>query len=201
LRTEQAASQRKLIHTQQQLVETQERLDAKNDTIAALYRALAAKSDEITTLNMQTLDAVTGGDSFCYLSIFPTGNKGRLAWVHQGDHTLYDVTARLVNLDRWGEVEGHLSLETLAYANTTLSLGTLIAGHTSMRGEIALDTFPKRGYNIFFSARNGPFHETLRLVNVDGTWKQALRVLRNAQVILEKVDDGYPRNNDGEVAW
>ena len=169
---------------------------------AQFERELRQRSEEISALNRRTLDAVTGGSSFCYLSIFSaTSEIGQLMFVHQGDDTLYDVTVRLVDLDRFEERKGSLTLDDLHYTDTSLSLGTLIAGHSSMRGRVNLSSFPDRGYNVFFAARNGSFHQLLRLKKVAGVWKQALKVMRDEETIFEKTNDDYPRDENSNVEW
>jgi hypothetical protein len=45
------------------------RQTARSEEIARLNRELAAKSDEIATLTKENLATITGGDSFCYVSL------------------------------------------------------------------------------------------------------------------------------------
>lgn len=56
---------------------------------AQFERELRLKSEEIAQLNKKTLDAVTGGDSFCYLSIYPHGEKASLMWNHHGEQACW----------------------------------------------------------------------------------------------------------------
>jgi hypothetical protein len=171
---------------------------------AEFERELRIKNEEIAALNKKTFNAVTGGDSFCYFSLsLPNraSSIGRFFIVHQGDNALYDVTARLVNLDRFEEIKGEFTISSLKYTDTNITLGTLIARHASIGNEVKLDQFPSRGYNIFFSARNGSFSELLRLKKVQDKWKQAIQVTRDGKVIFEKVDDEYPRDSSGNFVW
>jgi len=169
---------------------------------AELERQLRLRAEELAALSKRTLNAVTGGDSFCYLSIHRSNAEtGHFMFIHQGDHTLYDLTVRIVDLDRFEERRGSLSLDDLDYTDTNISLGTQIAGHSSLRGKVNLSTLPHRGYNVFFAARNGSFHQVLRSAYDDGTLRQALKVIRDEKTILERVDDGYPRDESGSVQW
>ena len=62
---------------------------------------LRVKSDEIAKLNKEIVNQTIGGDSFCYLSVGSIDNQeniGILVVVHQGKHPLYDVNARIVDL-------------------------------------------------------------------------------------------------------
>ena len=168
-----------------------------------LERELRHQTEDLAALDRKTLDAITGGDSFCYVVISqrPDGIVA-LMFLHQGNAPLYDVTARLFDLDRYEEKKDSLPIgEAFAYAGTNLSIGTIGTGHAVERGQIPLKSFPTRGYNIFFAARNGFFHELLRLKKVDGVWTQALKVIRDERVIFEKIDPDFPIGSDGSVAW
>jgi len=61
-------------------------------------KKLDQKNEEIRRLNRETANAVTGGDSFCY--IMPLANlPGTVSVVQKGRFPLYDVSVRIVNLD------------------------------------------------------------------------------------------------------
>jgi len=49
-------------------------------------------------------------------------------------------------------------------------------------------------FNIFFSARNGHFAQMLRLVQVDGKWSSATKVLDpvSGRVFYEQIPTGFP---------
>lgn len=57
-----------------------------------------------------------------------------------------------------------------------------------------------KSFNIFFSARNGMFHEQLRLKKVNNEWESAIKVDRE-KTLLESVSENYPKNVTGEVEW
>ena len=151
--------------------------------------------------------AVTGGDSWCYLvlgGLSGGGNSALFTAVHQGDCPLYDVSARIVDLDKFDLIKDNLSLEALAQAQTNLNLGNLSPKQATLLVTLEI---PEKGvrWNIFFSARNGSFDEKLRLVRVEGRWVSAMRVMRRdggKQVVLvEQVDPQFPRDSKGAVEW
>lgn len=198
-KTERSALDRRVLSLRADLGESRAEGALKQ---AELERELRQRTEALAALSEKTRSAVTGGDSYCFLTILRTGDgTGHLLFAHQGENPLYDVTARMIDLDRFEETKGSRRIENLAYTETVVSLGTLVPDHGAMHGALNLDGFPQRGYNIFFSARNGAFHESLRLRKVDGVWLQALKVIRGNRTIFEQIDDHYPRNETGGIDW
>jgi len=61
-------------------------------------RHLREKSDEIAALNKEVVNLVTGGKSFCYMTVSninPQSNVGLLTFVHSGEHPMFNVAARI----------------------------------------------------------------------------------------------------------
>ena len=82
-----------------------------------------------------------------------------------------------------------------------LPIGNMIKGTASMIRRFPLGTGSKRDFNIFFSARNGLFTQLLRLRKIDGKWIYAMKVERDGKLIFEKVDDNFPKTDQGQVQW
>lgn len=165
---------------------------------------LLNKSEEIARLNQEVANSVSGGDSFCYLvvsTIDPVTNTGRLVVVHQGEHSLYDVHVRIVDLEKLDQIKGNLSFATLNQTDTNISIGNLISSFAQMLQPFTLGNSDTRRFNIFFSARNGFFNQALRFKKIDGKWVYATKVEREDKVIYEKVNDEFPRNAEGNVEW
>ena len=193
----------------QQTVKTQEIADlnrdiaAKSDRIAELNREIAAKGEEIVA-------SIMGGDSFCYLTFDAPGlgsGTPLLVLVHSGKHPLYEVSIRITDVDRFEEVLklSGPSFEQLQSADTSIAVGNIFPDLAQvLRRWPSLDRQSKR-YDVFIVARNGLTTELIRLRQVNGVWKQALRVLRDkagkSETLFEKVDAEYPREVDGEVGW
>lgn len=67
---------------------------------------IAAKSNEIAELNREIANLVTGGDGFCYLAIAnldPSTNQGFLTFVNKCKYPLFDINARIVDLQEFRE--------------------------------------------------------------------------------------------------
>lgn len=166
-------------------------------------RDLRAKSDEIADLNREIANLVTGGDSFCYVtiaSINPNANRGILTVVHQGDYSTFDINVRMVDLQKSREIKDY-TLNALKQAQTTLQIGSLIKGTALAVGPFDLGSSPERDFNIFFIARNSQFTQFLRLRKIDDKWVTATKVERDGKIIFEKVDEGFPGTDQGQVQW
>ena len=167
-------------------------------------RELRIKSDEIAQLNRELANFVIGGDSFCYFaigSLDAVTDTGMLTVIHRGKYHLYDVHARMVDLQKFDEVKSKLSFDTMKYTDINVSVGNLIPGHASMLRQVNLGSGDTRGFNVFFTARNGSFTQLLRYEKVAGRWLHATKVERGEQVLFEQVDPEFPRNRNGEVEW
>ncbi len=165
---------------------------------------LRKKSEEIAELNKEIENQVIGGKSFCYLSIGSINNQkniGLLMVVHQGDHPVYDLNARIVDLQEFAKVKDSLNLKTIQQTETNLQIGNMIKGTASMLREFQLGNSSKRDFNIFFSARNGLYTQLLRLRKVDGEWISAIKVEKDNEMIFEKVHEKFPIDKEGKVNW
>jgi len=164
---------------------------------------LRAKSDEIASLNREIANLVTGGDSFCYLTIAsldPNTNRGILTIVHQGDHPIYDVTARVVDLQKSRQIK-EWTLESIQKTETNLRLGNIAKGAAVVIGPFDLGDSTSRDFNIFFTSRCGPSTQLLRMRKLDNKWIIATQVKRNEKVVFEKVGDGFPKTDQGQIQW
>ena len=176
---------------------------------ASFERNLREKSEEIARLNRELANSVIGGDSFCYLEILSLDsvtNGGILTVTHQGEYHLYDVHARIADLEKSDRLKenrpkGNLSLATLDQINTYTSIGNLTPSSSLILREFTLGNGTTRGFNIFFSARNGSFTQLLRFKKVNGKWVRATKVERENELLYEKVDDEFPRTTEGGVEW
>ena len=174
---------------------------------SSFERNLREKSEEIARLNQELAKSVIGGDSFCYLEILslnPVTNVGILTVKHQGEYHLYDVHARIGDLEKLDQLKGNLSFATLAtlnQINTNISIGNLTPSHGLILQQVSLGNGDTRAFNIFFSARNGSFTQLLRFKKVNGKWVRATKVERENELLYEKVDDEFPRTTEGGVEW
>ena len=175
-------------------------------------RQLRAKAEEISALNKTIAATVTGGDSFCYLTLEATGRAAGtplLMAVLQGAYPLYDASARITALELFDELvvrPGIYTIEQISKTEKIIPLGNLNPKHAVLLGQWTLPVGAQsKRYNIFVTARNGSTTEFLRLRRINGAWKMAVKVTRDAATgpatLYEYVDEGYPRDAQGQVDW
>ena len=167
-------------------------------------RHLREKSEEIAQLNREVANLVTGGNSFCYMAVStinPESNIGLLSFIHNGDHPMFNVAARIVDLEEFDKLKDHINIHNFQQADINMSIGDFSKGAALVRGPFPLGKGNKRDFNIFFSARNGWFNQLLRFRKVDGHWAQATRVERDGEILYERIDDNYPKEKNGLVNW
>jgi hypothetical protein len=129
-----------------------------------------------------------------------------LTLVHQGEYPLYDLTVRILDMDTFErKVQQNNSDFDKLREEVQMSVGNIAPNQTSLLKTVQLDSDPLR-WNLFFSARTGFFTELLRVRRVGNEWKTALKVIRTRtpgkdQVLLERIDSGYPLGKDGQVEW
>ena len=160
---------------------------------------------------LKLANSITGGDSFCFLmvrNISPSSNTGRIMVSHLGEYNLYDVRARIVDLEKSEQLREELdqlkvqpTFDTIRQADTNISIGNLISSSVLVLHPFTLGNGDTRRFNIFFSARNGFFNQVLRFKKVHGKWVYALKVSREEKVLYEEVDDEFPRTAEGNVEW
>lgn len=166
-------------------------------------RHLRGKSDQIAELNREIANIVTGGDSFCYVTIAsldPKTNRGILTVVHQGGHPIYDVSARIVDLQLSCQIKDY-SLPNLQKAETNLHIGNMTKETAVIISPFDLGSSSSRDFNIFFGARNGLFTQLLRLRKIDGKWTTAIKVDKDGKTVFEKINDDFPKTKQDQVQW
>jgi hypothetical protein len=120
------------------------------------------KNEEIIRLQREAASAVTGGDSFCYMVLQmadTTAMQVGPMFVHVGRYPLYDVEARLVDVDEHRRLtEAHDPSAINALVGTSMRVGNMTPGLA--RGPVAALQHPsgrKISFNVFLSGRNGWF--------------------------------------------
>ncbi len=160
-------------------------------------------NDILNSLEARTallFSQISGGNSFCYVCVSQDylGHRN-LVVNHQGDYPLYDLTINVIDLDKFNE---HAANPEYAHEYQKIfSIGTMLPRQTNNLCVISLSNQEiSKSFNIFFSARNGMFHELIRLKNVNNEWVSAIKVDRE-KTLLQLVPENYPKNAAGEVEW
>jgi hypothetical protein len=167
---------------------------------------LREKNEEIARLQHENASLITGDDSFAYAAFQIFDIDGTAVDAHampnnlllapviiaKGEYPLYDVTVRFVDFRE--PVTNNSALTGYQIGNIAPGLATL----TPIR-------LPHHGkdlkFNIFFSARNGLWVQSLRMPWVGDGWGLANKVMRGSQEIYREVSANFPRGQDGSVDW
>jgi hypothetical protein len=148
------------------------------------------------------------------MGVSPYGSS-TCTFVQHGTFPLYDVVARIVDLDK---LEASIKAGTGGDPDTftvMYNVGNLAVNGLSDVGSLVKLEGDKKRLNIFFRARNGSFIQLLRITKAAGSWHTAYKVERyvnNEHLVLGKespkrellltvIDDGYPREADGSINW
>lgn len=175
------------------------------DSFGSMETRLKELLAEVEIKTNEMIGHISGGNSFPYFQIAmldSNSNTGILMAIHQGVHPLYDVNARIVDLQKFEQIKHNISLANMRYSDTNINVGNLIPSHASMIRQWKIENEPEQSYNIFFTARNGSFTQIIRLKKINGVWVSATKVTnRENKVMHEKIDDNYPKDADGNVSW
>lgn len=182
-------------------VKKQQGVEKGLGTIETSIKDTLAKLDATA---IQLSGHITGGDSVCYFFGPSTREEvwGGMLVFHYGNHPLYEVVARVCDIDEFVKYKDLTTQELLLPGvDQIVQLGNLVPEHARFSPiSLSLGKGEYRRFNIFFTARNGSFSQLLRCKRVDGQWTFATRVTRGNDVVLEKVDDQFLQGSS-EVNW
>ena len=167
---------------------------------ASVKRTLA----ELEAKTVDLVGHITGGESACYIIGTPiaSGVLTHTALVHVGKHALYEVSARIVDLEAFDHIKDNLTFENIRNTEILRQFGNLVPNHATMLQEIfSLGVGTSRNFNIFYTARNGSFTQLLRFRKVNDSWLYATKVVRDEATLYENIQEGYPLNENSEVIW
>lgn len=133
-------------------------------------------------------------------NLLPGGNSGITTVVHCGKHVLYDVSARICDLQAFEAIKDNLTFQAINNTEMHRSFGNLSPGFSKGHEIWNLGNGARRDFNIFWTARNGGFTQLMRFRRIGDRWTSATKVEREG-TIFEKVTEGYPRNAEGGVDW
>lgn len=157
------------------------------DSFGTMERRLKELLSEIERKTNQMIGYISGGNSFCYLSItsnvYQNPNIVSIIIIHNGEHALHNVSARIVDEDKFHQIDSPID-QKLKNATSYLNFDLIIPNHVVTVDEWDLGASESRNFNIFWTARNGSYQQTLKLKRVLGSWSQETKVVKD-RVISE----------------
>lgn len=136
---------------------------------------------KITHLGEQTHAVLTGGDSFPsimpILNLYP--NIFQFSVKNHGDHDINDLVIEIhsdakKNLPIGSPARIHLAGHPFVITREA----RIKSGTANLGGIVPLESDKAYGYAINFEARNGHFHQRLRIRQFNGAWEHATFVRR-----------------------
>ena len=167
------------------------------------------KNEAIARLQLESANAITGGDSFAWAVFQIFGADGSAvnansmpddlllapSFVHSGKYPLYDVEVRFVSVAPGQPRDMASAMRSYSIGNMAPGLATATSIRLSHHGK-------DLSFNMFFAARNGLWTQHLRMRWVGDGWAMANKVVREeGKELYREVSANYPRRENGSVDW
>jgi hypothetical protein len=190
-----AGANAKVTSTLGNLSDSAKEIRRVTDLNTSLQEKLLDQGATISNLAHQAVSSVTGGDSFCFMTLAQDGKT--LVLYNPGNYPLTEVEIDLTAYT--SHREDHARIQT-------------VIPHASAPYRFDLGNGDREDLGLLFSAVNGSWLETLQLRRVGGVWRKALKVERMPRVvkldgtsrpktIRQDVDPRYPRESSNQVQW
>ena len=162
-------------------------------------------SEVVTKLEKNTerqIGMTTGGNSFAELTPSPNNwlQPNSFALMHRGEYPLYDMTVRVVDIQRIDEVGNSVASHENVY-----SIDMLAPQHVKLiflkSPTPRLKVGDVRHYNVFISARNGSTTQMLQMTHVNGILRTATAIDNGTEEFYNDAAPDYPKNKDGKIDW
>ncbi|MFH1444614.1 MAG: hypothetical protein ABIG34_04490 [Candidatus Peregrinibacteria bacterium] len=155
---------------------------------------------------------ITGGDSYCYLSVDAGGGEG--GWISnpmiacKGEYPMYDVSVRFYDPDDFSDLQPGISMEEFTKNDIfSRDFGNFGIGETgkgfSLTRQIDLEGRERKILKAVIHARNGFFTEEFLIKKVGNRWLRAWRLYKgySSELIDEWSEPDFPKNSDGKILW
>jgi hypothetical protein len=213
------ADQREQVAAQQKSADSFERISNQLGNATTKLGEIAALEHETLTTTVSglkdTMDTVTGGDSFCYVvaTFDQVTNEVFFGLATRGKSPLHDIEIQLVDIDAelkifppGGRAPFSSDLQQRMQKFLTPYPTVPFLSSTSTRGlsQMSLAGLDKRHLRFNFFAMNGNWTEQLVMRRVNGSWEQAFMVYKEinhkSEKVFEYIAPDYPQR-EGIPDW
>lgn len=159
---------------------------------------------ELKMQNYYILSTITGGENFCRLSLVSINsitNNALMIAIPVREYPLYEVNFRIIDLAKFEKLPEDVTFEDFSRTQININVGNLSPGVCKVLDKLNLGTGNEKKYNVFMSARNGHFIQLIRLKRIEGNWVMATKIMKGDKKLWERIDDKYPKNEEGEIDW
>jgi hypothetical protein len=179
--------------------------------IGGLQSALeSTKTDQAIVRGIGSVSSeLTEQDALCYVLFLKPARVDdfiELQIGNHGEHTVYDVEIRPVDLDVYDSLDWRVPMphSEIRKAEHYHRIGTL--GPHTVRQFATMTTHPDettRRFNIWITTRHHVFVQLVRLTRLNGRWHPAIRVMRDdaTEPVYEQVPSTHPRDANGRTVW
>jgi hypothetical protein len=178
----------------------------KQSAVEQNLRSIESRiSGLVDSLEQKTSDLashITGGDSFCVLQFMAhdlSRNVAQIVAIHHGEHTLYEVNARVVDGDCFEKAIATNQPISIDTCSRTLRIGTMTKRHAVMLETIQLRD--RINLSVAVTALNGTTHQVTQLTRTPHGWAEASKVHRNGKVVYRRISDDFPMEAAAKEAW
>ncbi|MBL4832130.1 MAG: hypothetical protein JKY55_19900 [Aliivibrio sp.] len=177
------------------------KIEDKNEVIIRKSDELLDKGRIIEDLNIEILNHTTGGDSFPELTFINLDNQRNIATLgvynSSEKYNVLDVEMRISDIDD----KTVKTLQSMFAKENTIKQALVKTKTTSLLSQISFGNGDSKKYNVFTFTRNNDFTQKIRLKKIDGKWLKATQITSKNEVIMEHIDEGFPRNKEGGIDW
>lgn len=189
---------------QQKLIEKSDVNIQKTEDIAKLNAELAESQKEIAKLSIETNNNVTGGNSFCYVTLSPSNdNKIKIDIFHRGEYTLHNLKMYITNVSAMDRLIGnngpvrkaierdvgrfrHRNAIVMEIGNLSPSPSQLPKGLGELSGNSVNDWTVNDSYYIEFFVDNRRWQQSYSYTNNAGSMHRSIMVKKDDKVIFEQ---------------
>lgn len=165
------------------------------NSLSKVEARVLAITDRLEKSTEELVGHMTGGEGSIQINVL-INDFGYTDWmaVHLGTspYTMYNVSVRITDEDLLGR--------TLALPDA-VEIGDMTIGTALKVHSVDLGNEDSRRFHVYIIARNGHASQLLRFRKVNNVWLQASKYEGSHGPVRLVVDEGYPRNDNGEVDW
>lgn len=164
---------------------------------------LQKKTQEVAELTRKAADSITGGDSFCYVTLLFLDRTKGIATVDlasKGKYPLYDVSVKIADLQKNRQLQDQMSLKDQIslkelfeiLQGNVIKVGNLRPGSSFFLGTIKIEP-PGKDYYFYMTARNGFFRQPYLIRFTGKKWTIATKVIKDIVGKPEQFEELYKR--------
>jgi hypothetical protein len=144
----------------------------------------------------ESVDTMTGGDSFCVLWMEPNEfNGAKFMQINVSQQGRYPLRSAYAVVNDW-QIMRKIALGQIKDFNAAfrqVDIGDLAVGNSHFVPGFQREELDRYSYTVLFYGLNGSWTEEIRIRKVNGAWTHAVKVTRTKKVLFEKIEPNFPR--------